>query len=465
MSTSRIAAALGVVTLSVVAIGLAAVPSSAFGGSEHRNITHAGFMAVPGWEFLHGPVLDDIENEHAWSDSGFPSYREADDFRHFDDCDFDGATGYIREQYANVRVDLFKANLWDATDHFGRALHPAQDLYSHSNWVELGFPRTPDNPATAVVDVSQSDLMDISGNQRDIGTPWSVPSTGESVRGDVLLANDDLAIARDWRIIKNGAGAFQSSLVRPNGTTAGRLLETGKGTGDNGCVVFRDAFGTVAYSGFSHGELNKDDGGAGAKYEKFKKARALAVLQTGYEWCRLVSEAGKGDRDGMLLAMWVKPRSDPHPPNTPCASGRLGVGFHPITVSVESVLILDDGEPLFERYGEIQLAAALYDNPQSFRRSDHRQSRSGEMSLEAGDFVPQNRLPEPMTICVRGNSEVNFALYGWDNDDGDVRYTDEDELLVGGTAKFSSEESRVLTVNGDHLQVRFRVTPSNDRCR
>jgi hypothetical protein len=315
-------------------------PAQAFG--DHKDITSTGLSPGRGLSFLHWPVVDDINDEHAWMDSGFPGYRVAQDEKHFDDCEFDGSATYIRDQYAGARASMIGRRLFNVGDYFGKALHTAQDFYSHSNWVELGFPKTKDNPATPRIETSQSDLSDITGAQRAYLSSWPVLQNGQTVRGNILLANDDWVPPLPLRVVRNGAGKFQSTLVQPNGKLIGRLLETGRGGFDHECgILFRN------YDGFTHGQLAKDAPGSTAESRlKYRKARALAELQTGYEWCRLVSEAGKADRDGMLLAMWVRPGASPHPPNTPCGPARdVGTRSHPVTVTVESVQILNDGDP------------------------------------------------------------------------------------------------------------------------
>ncbi|MDR6559813.1 hypothetical protein J2809_004196 [Arthrobacter pascens] len=433
-----------------------AAPAQAF--SDHKDITSKGLS------FLHWPVVDDINDEHAWMDSGAPWFPVAHDEKHFDDCEFDGSATYIRDHYDGARAAMIRRNLFNVGDHFGALLHTSQDFYSHSNWVELGFPKTSDNPATSGIETSQSDLSDITGAQRTALSSWPVLQNGQTVRGNILLANDDWIPPLDQRVVRNGAGKFQSILVQPNGKLIGRLLETGRGGSDHECSIpFRN------YAGFTHDQLAKDDPGSTTESRlKHRKARALAELQTGYEWCRLVSEAGKADRDGMLLAMWVRPGASPHPPNTPCGPVRdVGVRTHPVTITVESVQIINDGDPGADGSGEIQLATALYDDPQNFRKSVHRQNRLGRMSLNPGDFVPKAQLPQPMTICARHNSQVNFALHAWDNDDHPWDkyatvyddFDDDDEMLTGGRIKVHSEQSPGSNlVTWQDLRVKYRVS-------
>jgi hypothetical protein len=75
------------------------------------------------------------------------------------------------------KKELVDGDVWDATDEFGSALHPAMDIYAHSNWVEMGFPLTPDTPSTASVDVARSNLLDIRLGNDDLTIRVAGPST------------------------------------------------------------------------------------------------------------------------------------------------------------------------------------------------------------------------------------------------------------------------------------------------
>jgi hypothetical protein len=291
---------------------LGATPSvQAFEGDIHPEITREGLGSTPNDSFLRTAVRRNINHQHAWMDDKFPSGRGGDDEKHFDDCEFNGAAEFIRDQYRVAQNGLTAGRPWVTTVMFGNILHTVQDFYSHSNWVELGFPLTKDNPATVAVEVSQSDLVDLSGAQSNLAQHWFAPSGGAMVRGDILLGGDDWAsIPTGWSIQRNGAGRFIPTLVDAQGRTRGRLLETGMGFQDGECSVgIAGRPFALAYTGIQHDNLNKDcpprrpltifdSSGCGAsdvpfveRQNKHAKARALATLQTGYEWCRLVREA------------------------------------------------------------------------------------------------------------------------------------------------------------------------------
>lgn len=453
-----------------------AVPEArAFSVSIHEEITVNG-LSPPGqsFRFLREAVLDDIKDQHSQVDGGFSGAR---DERHFDDCEFNGGAEYIRDRFADAREELVDSDVWDATDEFGSALHPAMDIYAHSNWVEMGFPLTPDDPGTAVVDVARSDLLDLSGAQRSIGQRWFVDQV---VRGDILLGNDDFTIPSGWSINPDGGGTHVPTLFDREDRLRGRLLVTGEGTFDDECDIYffdedplSDDPPARAYDGLEHGVLNKDSPDGPKGRAAHAKARALATLQTGYEWCRLVHEASRVARAGMVLATWVRSGGNPHPAGTPCARSQRGPTR--VVVTVSSVRVLDSGDDDDNDPGEIQLGVALYDDPQNFHRSVHATSRGGSVRLDDGERMPASRLPLPLTLCVPSGRGASFALYGWDNDDSGGLFAndfddkdDDDELLVGFARRFGAELPTGMQVaRSSDLEVRYRVTrgPSNVICR
>jgi hypothetical protein len=120
----------------------------------------------------------------------------------------------------------------------------------------------------------------------------------------------------------------------------------------------------------------------------------------------------------------------------------------------------------------IQLAATLYDDPWSFRRSVHGLSRGGKVALEDGARMPADRLPRPLTLCVQSGRGATFALHGWDNDDasGDLFANDfddkgdDDELLVGFQRRFGAQlPTGVQLARAEDLEVRYRVTRGGAR--
>ncbi len=446
------------ITVLVASAMVPATHTDAFSVNIHEGITFAG-LSEPGinFSFLRPAVLDDILDQHEQLDSGFSGAR---DERHFDDCEFDGAAEYIRDRYGDARHALAAAQPWSATDQFGNALHPAMDFYSHSNWVEMGFPRA-DNPATSRVEVSRSDLVDLSGAAASLAQPWAAPDGGGVVRSGIRLGGDDWSIPLGWSIDPDGGGRHVPTLVDASNRTQGRLLVTGEGTWDDECDVPFTGTLVRAYDGLGHDELNKD----GESRPGHDQAVALATLQTSYEWCRLVREAGLANADGLLLATWVRSGGNPHPTNTPCAAAAPGPT--PVAVTIDSIRILDSGDDDDYDPGEIQIAAVLYDDPANFRRSVHVANTGGRMPLDDGALVPTNRLPPPMLLCVGSGKGATLAVHGWDNDDdsGDLNANDfddigdDDELLVGFQRRFGSvlPTGQQVARSAD-LEVRYRVS-------
>ena len=140
----------------------------------HKPITRQGLG------FLRQTVIDDILDEHVFMDTVFGLTGS----RHFDGCDFQGGSQFIRDQYTDeVIVEFNPANPkpFDATDEFGQLLHTAQDFYSHSNWVELG--------RTYLIDTS---LVN-----------WAVLNPFQAIRSDVVVAQGE-SLPTGWSIVTTG---------------------------------------------------------------------------------------------------------------------------------------------------------------------------------------------------------------------------------------------------------------------
>ena len=220
--------------------------------------------------------------------------------------------------------------------------------------MEIGFPLT-DDPATpqrVEGGVTQADLIDLSGAQIVPGSALVRSRRRRAVRGDaplrspfgtwdILLGADDWIIPGEWEIEKYGRDVdpggrvrYVPTLIDQHGATSGKLLITGRGSGDDGCNVPAEGGGLFEFEfiGPKHGDksfgLNKDnpdnERGRGVLYYP---ARRMAVLQTSYEFCRAVREAAFARpeaQDGLLVATWVKAAANPHPANTPCAPAPPG---------------------------------------------------------------------------------------------------------------------------------------------
>lgn len=66
-----------------------------------------------------------------------PALKDRADF-HFDAEQFNDSNANVIAMLEKARAALAENKLSDARTAFGHALHPSQDFYSHSNWVEMG---------------------------------------------------------------------------------------------------------------------------------------------------------------------------------------------------------------------------------------------------------------------------------------------------------------------------------------
>lgn len=132
---------------------------------------------------------------------------------HFDNCDFDGATGYIDELLKEVgahvaaaekakslgQQGLMRSEIKKAFFSLGQALHAVQDFYAHSNYVEMTAPR-----AKRVEDIELVAPWRAEGRETikrlrgaglvsgvwTLGTPKSCPS-GAPSHGELAKDSED----------------------------------------------------------------------------------------------------------------------------------------------------------------------------------------------------------------------------------------------------------------------------------
>jgi hypothetical protein len=517
--------------------------------------------------FLRSGVYDDIVDEHDdWADDGV---RQHVPWIHADDCAFSETAMQINSFQARAVRRLTpggQLDPWAASDQFGRSLHPSQDFYSHSNWVELGFPVGQTARASDLVDfgtrlagtnglgpwATPGPLGPVRGDIRsaDFVTPRLIPSTSGflkvvDVNGDGQTDAADATVSdfpADWRVgllphptqsgkagfvpgvDTDGDGQFTSLPtygphdvpILLNGAEV-RLLISGVGdrkgppmsvfknqcdpyerdaagereqpltinscTNPSGladhysCIAYHGSRFALTHSGSDDSELRKDEYDDGPT--RFPKALALAKLQTAYEWCRLVNQAGesRGGADGVLLALWVKEGTSPHPQNTPCArvdtQGRVGV-----RVTIDRVRILQDQDIEEDEPGEINLSLVLYDPPSSFHQSV--KSKVGPLFANddggAASILVGAKVPAPVQLCPGPTGRFRVALHGWDDDEGGDNgpevfangdYNQDnstpDDVLIGFTAEHSMTDvppqgSATFTKVSEDMAVTYRLT-------
>ena len=126
------------------------------GSTCHEDITREAFNFLRPWP--RGELVRHVRDP---DDLSFIDDRSA---YHFDDCNFDGGTAAINARYMGpsalfgvlsglspsrreVGIGGFDRVvdyplISPAMQSWARALHAAQDFYSHSNWVEMGLTRS-----------------------------------------------------------------------------------------------------------------------------------------------------------------------------------------------------------------------------------------------------------------------------------------------------------------------------------
>jgi len=94
----------------------------------HQGITEEALS------FLNNDILDEIVDGNDFS---FDFNARNSSEVHFDSCNFNGAAQYIRGKYTSI-LSHFSVTGSRVLEEFGNLLHPAQDFYAHSNWVDMG---------------------------------------------------------------------------------------------------------------------------------------------------------------------------------------------------------------------------------------------------------------------------------------------------------------------------------------
>jgi hypothetical protein len=178
---------------------------------------------------------------------------------HFDDCVFLGSTGNINSHYDELLRVLDPANpdYGYGARVFGTLLHPVQDFYAHSNWVEPGN-------TTRIVDEGTGE--------------WTVMQPFTVVNGVMIVQGE--RVPAGMTVTRNRAAPYSQNAVV--------TVETSDGTRWPGLIsgyVFLtdDCPDHVA---MSHGALNKDASKGADRKTTFPDAARLAIAQTTHEWCR-----------------------------------------------------------------------------------------------------------------------------------------------------------------------------------
>jgi hypothetical protein len=258
-----------VIILLLVSSVMLVIPANAFRPVIHSDINDESLS------FLNPDILTEINRGDQGAD-------EIDRFEvreyHWAGCDSQGNTEKINSLYDQVVRSIDDKETMANT--FGLLLHPVQDFYAHSNWVELG----------------RDDLVDSNNDGK-----WPVLLPFQEYKGTIIVQVGDETkgqyydIPDGYTLDRDGRAVYVST---SNGTYPG-LISAHSTKSNNNCPD----------NTFTHAEINKDH----PKKEGYDKARDLAEAQTTNEWCRLLNlvKLSHGE-DGAqsLIDSWVEDRQE-----------------------------------------------------------------------------------------------------------------------------------------------------------
>ena len=443
----------GTAVLAVLA--LAPRPASAFcnewgvlGWDLHCD--DAGHDAVStSLNFLRPFVYVEISSQVKEQDSGANEFKPE---RHFDSCRFAETTAYIRGQHgATISfLDPADPDPFRATVEFGDLLHPVQDFYAHSNWIELL-----EETYGVGAYVDSAFLIDGgTGPYRDL-SPMSVVRDDIRV-GETVLDAEGHPTLQGWTADLGPMSAIPT--LEQAGFAPQRALITGwneHGACPDvraGTIDDRFADDGARTTRLTHGEgsddrpcdddyptwvcLNKDE--PGRPY--YGEALTLAAWQTQQEWCRLLHLAKASDfawdATSALMTLWADPEEPPHPAATSCAPAVPG----PREIQVVA-------ETLTETEDDSRYVLSLYTD-------DFRQSAAVEFTDDDG--VASRG---PVSLCVDPTDTAIATVWGWTNSIDIPGFSDfdpTDEVLAGPSHLVLG--SGVTLVTGRDFGADFRVT-------
>jgi hypothetical protein len=439
------------------------------GGVVGVNCLDEGHIRVTG--FIE-PILRRTVWSRIWDGNSSQDFGDArgDGQRHFDSCrfatdgDIAGTTAYIRQTYLDTiaELDPYDPDPFAAARNFGKLLHPVQDFYSHSNWINLLNLTDPSlvdpfhlidrttgewrllSPLSSVQDdiiVGQIPASGLPGGwqvEQEITSeiPFFTTNEGNTLRGLVTGWNPDSACpdVRAGTVADQFSHLLGDTPVIPRTT---RLVH-----GESKIAGLYDLPGAYQSDRPCHDDyptdvcLQKDHTGR----PDYDQAIRLAEYQTAHEWCRLL-HLSKDSQFGysaasILMTLWAKPERTqdepfgPHPESTPCGTpfavkdgrpGPIEVTVDPHDIELDFLPDRDGGPPL----GSRNLIFALYTG--DFRRSLH---------STYWILTDETRVrTQPMTICVNSGDTLVATVWGWDDfNSGEGRGTlDGDRVIRGPT--------------------------------
>ena len=278
MRRVRISSVGWVLLIAVLALVGAAFRGGAFDMGIHEEITEKALS------FLKADILKEIVDDSYWPDIWWSGSSEW----HCDDCRFVETIKKINEWYDKTLAELDPNNFnaREAANLFGQLLHPAQDLYAHSNWVET------------MAAMGRGVTLFDSG----IGRKWWVGGRwAEHPPGVIIAQGKELPQGWTIELKKDDKDEKGDRLVLVEVTLAdGKTKKYGIISGTYGKDEAIDCHPKIAMThddkrigegflglGLARIEpgLNKDN----SDRDHFDKAREHALKQTVHEWCRLES--------------------------------------------------------------------------------------------------------------------------------------------------------------------------------
>ncbi|MEQ1506972.1 MAG: hypothetical protein ABMB14_32390, partial [Myxococcota bacterium] len=418
---------------------------------------------------------------------------EGIDPRHAQYCQFEEMSDYVNVEYATAVASLDPAapDPIAAAEAFGRLLHPIQDFYAHSNWVEL----------------LEDDYGPWNGitpdNVLDPGTGWFIdlppidPTMPAPIRGDILVGTVPTGGLPDNWVPSHPLDTAIPTLY-VDGVPTWRALVTGWGEPDDGrgaiCVDGRgdvlvdDGWGYGFRSArLTHGTndpnflvcqndpslpycsaykdeddpcadgfptsvcLNKDDPGR----PHYGEALTLAGFQTQVEWCRLLNLSAETfgyDASSILMTLWADPGRDPHPDTTACAPAAPGPVQVTVTIDALSATLPPPANPADPVIGA-RFVTALY---------------TGDFGQSVASEASSTEEHPSLTLCVDPTDPVLATIWGWEDIASDYsfgtgNYEPWDEVVHGTTLAIDvGQGAGVYHQATDHLDVTWRVSFDED---
>jgi hypothetical protein len=253
------------------------IPVNAFMPKVHSDINNKSLS------FLKPDILTKINSGDEGADKiGEFCHREY----HSTGYDFQGTTENINRLYDQIVSNIDDKDTTMA-ETFGLLLHPVQDFYAHSNWIELG----------------RNDLVESSSDSK-----WPVLKPFQEYKGIIIVQVGEehkgkhYDIPNGYTLDRDGKVIYVST---SNGTYPGLISAT--------TSEYNANYPSEDIS-IAHYEINKDS----ESREGYDEVRALAEAQTINEWCRLqnlVKQSHGQDGVQLLINSWV---DDKHKANSVC---------------------------------------------------------------------------------------------------------------------------------------------------